>query len=162
MIRNRISMAIAVTLVAALAVTACNKKEEAAPAPAPVSAPAPTPAPAPVAATPAPAPTVGILTSIDLGSAIGADNKISTPATTFAATDTIHASVVTDGAGGKINATWTYQDGQTVQSQDKAAMAGTQVSEFSISKPDGWPVGKYTLTVTLDGVPPQTREFEVK
>lgn len=160
MIHNRISMAIAVTLVAALAVTACNKKEEAAPAPVPVSAPAP--APAPVEPAPAPAPTVGILTSIDLGNAIGEDNKISAPTTTFATTDTIHASVVTDGAGGKINATWTFQDGQTVQVQDKAAMAGTQVSEFSISKPDGWPVGKYTLTITLDGVPPQTREFEVK
>jgi len=50
-----------VALLAALAVSACGKKEEAAPAPAPAAAPAPAPAPAaapeaPAAPAPAEAP----------------------------------------------------------------------------------------------------------
>ena len=66
------------------------------------------------------------------------------------------------GAGGKLNAKWTYQDGQTVDSQDKDVAAGPQVSDFSISKPDGWPAGKYKVEISLDGNVVQSRDFEVK
>ena len=39
---------------------------------------------------------------------------------------------------------------------------GANVTTFHIAKPDGWPVGKYKLEVSLDGAVVQTREFEVK
>ena len=102
------------------------------------------------------------VTAVDLGSAVGDDNRISVPTSTFAGTDTIHASVVTDGAtGGTLVATWTYQDGQVVDTQEKVVPAGPQVTDFSITKPDGWPAGNYKLEISRDGAVVQTREFNV-
>ncbi len=158
MIRNRISLAIAAALVATVALAGCKKKDEMA-----TTMPPATTEPAPAPVEPAPAPMPASVVSVDLGTAVGADNKVTAPSATFAAKDTIHASVATDGsAGGKLNAKWTYQDGQTVDSQDKDVAAGPQVTDFSISKPDGWPTGKYKVEVSLDGAVVQSRDFEVK
>ena len=158
MIRNRISLAIAAALLATVALAGCKKKEDAAMTTPPASELA-TPATMPALA---PAPTPATVVSVDLGNAVGADNKVTMAATSFATKDTIHASVTTDGAGGKLNAKWTYQDGQTVDSQDKDVASGPQVTDFSISKPDGWPAGKYKVEVSLDGNVVQSRDFEVK
>ena len=158
MIRNRISLAIAAALLATVALAGCKKKDDAAMTTPPASEPA-TPATMPA---PAPAPTPATVVSVDLGSAVGADNKVTMASTSFATKDTIHASVATDGAGGKLNAKWTYQDGQTVDSQDKDVASGPQVTDFSISKPDGWPAGKYKVEVSLDGNVVQSRDFDVK
>ena len=161
MIRNRISLAIATALLATVALAGCKKKDDMAattPAPATVAMPAPA-EPAPM---PAPTATPATVASVDLGNAVGADNKVTSAATSFAKNDTIHASVATDGAASKLNAKWTYQDGQTVDSQDKDVAAGPQVTDFSISKPDGWPAGKYKVEISLDGAVVQSRDFEVK
>lgn len=158
MIRNRISLAIATALIATVALAGCKKKDEAATMPAPAT----VAAPAPVEPAPAPAPAPAMVSAVDLGNAVGADNKVTMASTTFATKDTVHASVATDGAGGKLNAKWTYQDGQTVDSQDKDVAAGPQVTDFSISKPDGWPAGKYKVEISLDGAVVQSRDFEVK
>ena len=158
MIRNRISLAIAAALIATVALAGCKKKDDMATTTPPATT---EPAPAPVEPAPAPAAASSVL-SVDLGNAVGADNKVTMASTTFATKDTIHASVATDGAGGKVNAKWTYQDGQTVDSQDKDVAAGPQTTDFSISKPDGWPAGKYKVEVSLDGAVVQSRDFEVK
>ena len=157
MIRNRISLAIAAALLATVALAGCKKKDDMA-----ATTPPATTEPAPAPVEPAPAPTPASVTSVDLGNAVGADNKVTTASTSFAKSDTIHASVATDGAAGKLHANWTYQDGQTVDSQDKDVAGGPQVTDFSISKPDGWPAGKYKLEISLDGNVVQSRDFEVK
>ena len=160
--RNRLSLVLAATLVGSVALVGCKKKEE--PAAAPPAAETPAPAPEPVEPAPAPAPAATTVSSVDLGNAIGADNKIAAPTTTFATKDTIHASVATDGPNpGKLAAKWTHVDSsQTVHEESKDVAAGPQVTEFQISKPDGWPTGKYKLEVSLDGAVVQTKEFEVK
>ncbi len=157
MIRNRISLAIAAALLATVALAGCKKKDDMA-----ATTPPATTEPAPAPVEPAPAPTPASVTSVDLGNAVGADNKVTTASTSFAKSDTIHASVATDGAAGKLHANWTYQDGQTVDSQDKDVAGGPQVTDFSISKPDGWPAGKYKVEISLDGNVVQSRDFEVK
>jgi hypothetical protein len=157
MIRNRISLAIATALLATVALAGCKKKDDMA-----ATTPPATTEPAPAPVEPAPAPTPASVTSVDLGNAVGADNKVTTASTSFAKSDTIHASVATDGAAGKLHANWTYQDGQTVDSQDKDVAGGPQVTDFSISKPDGWPAGKYKVEISLDGNVVQSRDFEVK
>lgn len=35
-------------------------------------------------------------------------------------------------------------------------------TEFHISKPDGWPEGKYHLVIMLNGATAGTKDFEVK
>lgn len=151
---TRISQALLVAVIGSVALIGCKKKEEAQPV-----APAITePTPAPVAAAPA------AVSSVTLGNAIGADNTIATPLTTFAAGDTIHASIATDGGtAANVGAKWSHVDSnQTVHEESRSVPAGPQVTEFRISKPDGWPTGKYKLEVSLDGSVVNTTDFDVK
>lgn len=152
--------AIAAALFTTLALAGCKKKDETAMTPPPASEPAAT-TPAPMPPEPMPAPTAMTVSTVDLGNAIGADNRIAMPSTSFAKTDTIHASVASDGAGGNLTAKWTMGD-KVVNTQDKLVPAGPQVTEFSISKPDGWPAGHYKLQVLMGGNAVQMREFDVK
>lgn len=145
-------------LAGALALSACGKKEAPAPAPPPVTAPAPAPVP-----PPAPAPV--LVTSVDLGTAVGTDQRVTTRTSEFAPTDTIYAAVSTNGssANAVLNVKWTYQDGQTVnESSQTIAPNGPAVTAFHISKPDGWPVGSYKVEVSLDGTSAMTKDFTVK
>ena len=154
--RTRLSQALLVAVIGSVALLGCKKKEEpVAATPPPAVEPAPLPPPPPAAAF-----SVGTVT---LGNAIGADNTIATPLTTFAKGDTIHASIATDGAAGKLTAKWSHVDSnQTVSEETRDVPAGPQVTEFRISKPDGWPVGKYKLEVSADGAVVNTTDFEVK
>ena len=140
-----------------IALSAC-KRAETPPPPPPAAAPAPTAAPAP-----APAPfRVG---TVDVGNAIGADKRVTTPSTTLAPGDTIYASVATTGAAPSVTlvARWTYGDGQIVTEQNQLiAPTGPANSEFHISKPDGWPVGSYKVEILADGAPVASKTFEVK
>lgn len=166
LIRNRTTYAVAAALVASLALAGCKKKEEPAPTPPPAAetpAPAPAPAPAPVAAT-------ATVASLDLGSAVGADKKVTAAATTFKPKDTIHASVSTSTSdpaatvATKLGAKWTYQDGQTVKEDPAVDVQATNggVTEFSINSPKGFPEGKYKVEISQDGNVVQSKDFEVK
>lgn len=152
----------AATFVAALALGACGKQpEQAAPAPA---APA-AQATAPAAPAPVPAAMPVRVVAVDLGSAVGADMKVTAPKTEFAPGDTIYASVSTEGSApsAKLHAKWTYQDGQTVNESDATIQpSGPAVTEFHISKPDGFPKGHYKVDISLDGAPAISKEFEVE
>jgi hypothetical protein len=155
---------LALGLAGALTLAACNKSPENAPAPAT------TPPPAPAATTPPPATTApaqqGVsVTSVDLGTAVGADQKVTSPSTTFSPKDTIYAAVSTTGSASNatLGAKWTYQDGQTVNdSSQTIAPTGPAVTTFHISKPDGWPAGNYKVEITLDGNAVSSKDFSVK
>ncbi|UJB19074.1 MULTISPECIES: hypothetical protein [Lysobacter] len=168
LIRNRTHYAVAAALVAALALAGCKKKEEPAPTPPPA---AETPAPAPAPAEPAPAPAAtASVASVDLGSAIGADKKVTAAATSFKPKDTIYASVSTSTSDPaatvptKLGAKWTFQDGQTVHEEPVADVQATNggVTAFQINSPKGFPEGKYKVEITQDGNVVQTKEFDVK
>ena len=160
--RKHLTIALASALIATVGITGCKKKEEAAAAP-PAAEAAPAPAPAPVEAAAVVVPVT--IDAIELGNAVGADNRVTTASAVFVPADVIYASVNTAGAaaaGNKLNAKWTYQDGQTVAVEDRTMDGADTVYAFKIENPKGWPVGKYKVDVTLDGAQLQTREFEVK
>ena len=148
-------------LLGSIALFGCKKKEEAPPpeatvTPAPVETPAATPAPLPFK-----------VTSIDLGKAIGPDKKVTEAATTFGPKDTIYAVVSSEGTGPdvKLTAKWTYGDqGQSVKDEDQTVTPNgtTGATEFHVSKPGGWPVGKYKVEILADGVSAGVKEFEVQ
>lgn len=167
LIRNRTHYAVAAALVASLALAGCKKKEEAVTPPPAVE----TPAPAPTEPTPAPvAAATATVSGVDLGSAIGADKKVTAAATSFKPKDTIYASVSTSTSdpaatvATKLGAKWTYQDGQTVHEDPAADVQATNggVTEFHINSPKGFPEGKYKVEVTQDGNVVQSKEFDVK
>jgi len=129
-------------------------------------APTTAPPPAPTAPEPPPAPTPpapATVTSVELGNAVDDQNRVSTPASEFATTDTIYASVGTEGeSAAKLAARWTFGEGQLVRNTEADVAAGPQVIAFDIHHPEGWPVGTYKLEVSLDGTVVETREFSVK
>ena len=161
---NRLHMAVLAAMLGSAALVGCKKKEE----PAPLPPAAETPAPAPT--TPAPMAATASVNSVDLGNAVGADMRVTAPMTTFGTKDTIYAAVSTGtsdpaaSVAGKLGAKWTHVDSnQVVHEESKdITFAGDGVTDFQISKPDGWPTGKYRVEISLDGAVVQTREFEVK
>jgi hypothetical protein len=104
------------------------------------------------------------VTGIDVGRTLAADKSIGDVTDSFRPGDTIYASVKTEGAGtATLTATWTYQEGQKVnESSQTIAPTGPARTEFHISRPDGWPPGRYRLDVTLNGNPGGTKQFDVK
>ena len=124
------------------------------------------PAPPPVSEAPAPAPTADRVSvvGVTLGSGVGMDKRVTASSDLFRPTDTIYASVDTQGSASAATlvARWTYQDGQTVHEETQTiAPNGPATTEFHISKPDGWPKGSYTVEILLDGVPARKADFRV-
>ena len=105
------------------------------------------------------------VSQVDLGRSLTPDKMVSSNTDSFKPNDTIYASIVTEGtaATATLKARWTYQEGQVVnESTQTIAPTGNARTEFHISKPDGWPTGKYKLEVFLNGSSAATRDVEVE
>jgi hypothetical protein len=105
------------------------------------------------------------VTDVTLGRSVGEDKAIADRTETFRASDTIYASVATDGSANSatLRARWTFEDGQVVDESTRTiAPNNRQRTEFHITKPTGWPPGKYKLEVFLDNQPAETKNFEVR
>jgi len=121
------------------------------------------PPPPPPAAPPAAVPLS--VSGVTVGKAVGADKSVAQSLTTFGTKDTIYASVATVGTASSatLAAVWTFQTGQVVKADSQSiAPTGPAHTEFHISKPSGWPVGKYKVSVSLNGAPAGAQDFEVK
>lgn len=135
---------------------ACKKKTETGAA-----------APDTTAAAPAPAPAAAPFSvqGVEVGKQVGPDKRVTAASTTFGPKDTIYASVATDGAAPSktIAAKWTFGTGKLVKADSQTiAPTGPAATEFHISKPSGWPVGKYKVEISVDGSPAGSKDFEVK
>lgn len=113
-----------------------------------------------------PAAQTGVsVTDIDVGRSVTAGKTIAERTDSFRPADTFYVSVKTDGSSpsATLTARWTYQDGQVVDEsgQNIAPTGSATVTEFHLSKPDGWPAGGYKVEVLLNGVSAGTREFKV-
>ena len=163
MFSRRLHMAV---LLGAATVLGCSRQ---APPPAvPIATDVPAPAPA---ITPIAGPATAQVHGLELGNVIGADRRVTRPMSGFSPRDiTLHAAVSigssnpANAVAGTLVAKWSHLDsGQTVREERKDLLfAGEDVTDFQISKPDGWPTGRYKVEISLDGNVVQTREFEVK
>ena len=147
--------AVAFALLVALPGLACRKSEPS-PTPPPVTAP-PTTEPAPV--------TVSLVT---LGTALGADKRVTAPSESFKPKDAIYASVESTGTGhAKLRALWTFVKGEKTAKVDETTIeydaTGPTTNEFHVSKPSGWPKGDYRLDIFLNDAPTPsvTKGFKV-
>lgn len=165
-------LVLVVAVAAALALGACNKTNDSASTsgtpPSAMTAPASTAAPAPMPPAMAPAGTATAgavsVTSVDVGTSVDATNRVTTAGSSFAPKDDIYASVITDGNGSaKLDARWTFQDGQVVNEDSKTIEAsGQQATAFKISKPSGFPPGNYKVEISLNGNVVSSKDFSVK
>jgi hypothetical protein len=179
-----------------LLLSACGKQDDQqqTAAPAASAAPAATPAasgsiaPATVASAPAAASTAAAAAmapppaaaapvasadsikvgTVVLGTAVGADHKVSKPKTSFDAGEkALYASVSTEGssAGATLSAKWSYLEGQGVTVADTSqsiAPEGPAVTTFSVRNPNEWPEGKYKVEISLDNKLVSTQNFDIK
>lgn len=163
-LKTPLSQALLVAVIGAVAVVGCKKKEEAAPvAPPATTEPAATPAPAPAA--------TASVSTVDIGNAVGPDQKISAATATFKPKETFHVAIGTatsDPAAtvaGKVGVKLVYLNGteeMVVNDESRDLnLAGAGSTNFQFAKPDGWPAGKYKVYVSLDGNVVQTKEIEV-
>jgi hypothetical protein len=105
------------------------------------------------------------VTEVTLGRAIGGDKAISDRTDNFRPNDTIYASVATDGSAptATLRAKWTFEDSQLVNESTRTiAPQSRERTAFHISKPDGWPAGKYKVEVFLNDRSAGLKTFEVK
>ena len=105
------------------------------------------------------------ISEVQLGRRLSADKRVADATDKFSPKDTIYVVAVTEGSSPNttVNARWTFQDGGQVVKEDSRTIAasGTEATEFHISKPSGWPKGKYRVTVTMNGST-ESKDFEVK
>lgn len=150
-IMNRWTSRIALLLLALVTAGACGKKEE--------------PATQTSGGAIAPASTALQVTDVTLGRSVSGDKRIADQTDTFSPRDTIYASVHTAGTAQNttLAARWTYQDGQVVTESNQAiSPTGDAYTEFHIFKPSGWPAGKYTLHLLVNGQELRTKDLTVK
>jgi hypothetical protein len=118
------------------------------------------------AAPAAPAPVEEFkVSNVMIGKRIGENKMVTEPTFQFAPADTIYASVGTTGKsdGTTLTAVWKFQTGQTVDSSSQSITpTGPANTEFHISRPKGWPVGTYQVTVFADGDSVDAKNFVVK
>ena len=152
--QNRTTLGVAIAMGALLATGACSKKDTAADTQTSAGAVADSTANA----------TAITVADVDVGRHVSADKKISDKTDDFAPKDSIYASVHTTGnRAGTLTARWTFQDGQTVDEHTETlAAANDAYTEFHIVKPSGWPKGKYTLHVLVNGNEVKTKDITVK
>jgi hypothetical protein len=101
---------------------------------------------------------------VSLGRGISPDKRVANQTDSFASRDTVYASVHTTGSQANTNLTarWTFQDGQVVNERTETISPnGDAYTEFHISKPSGWPAGRYTLHLLVNNQEVRTKDFSV-
>lgn len=99
--------------------------------------------------------------------AIGADRDASGAATNakprYTTSDTVYASVPTQGiaAGAKLDAYWTYENGQTHKMDSQTAPSNGNAT-FMFSPADGLRAGNYNVQIDANGIPLGIVEFRVE
>ncbi len=91
------------------------------------------------------------------------------PTAVFKPTDSVIHLVVTTAyvpSGTKVGAEWWAVEAAGVKDHKidaaELSMESTGVVHFTLSRPEGWPPGKYKVILSLDGKANRTLEFEVR
>ncbi|WP_305806392.1 hypothetical protein [Stenotrophomonas sp. YIM B06876] len=161
--KTSISSAVVIALASALALAGCKKHEETVvETTPPMTEPAPA---APVNEPMTPAEPAVTVSAVTVGNTAAADKAVM-PMAMFSPKDKIIVSVKTEGAANdvKVDAKLSYQDGQVAGEQSAMlTTSGPETTNIEFSNPKGWPAGKYTADVMVDGKSVNMpHEFEVK
>jgi len=110
--------------------------------------------------------TTGSVRVSDLtrGRSVGGDKAVTDRTDSFKPNYTIYASVATEGSAqsATLRAKWSFEDGQLVDESTQTIAPTSQArTEFHISKPNGWPAGKYKVEVFLNDMSADTKTFVV-
>lgn len=121
--------------------------------------------PAEEVTTPAPAAVAEFdVEEVRLGRNLGPNGQVLEELGEFMPNDTIYVVVRTEGAGtSTLTARFLYEDGQLVdETTQTISPTGETLTEFHVSKPDGWPAGEYEVKILVNGEEEQSASFTVK
>ena len=102
--------------------------------------------------------------TIQLGKAVGPDRKVTAETDEFTPFETVYASVSTVGSAqnATVTARWSTADGQSVGETTQSVTQNGEVwSEFHVSRPGGFPKGKYKVEILVNGAPAGSEEFTI-
>jgi len=104
------------------------------------------------------------ISSIQVGKSRNADKTIAQQTFEFKPEDTIYAAAIVEGRGSnvKISARWIMPGGMVNESEQVVSPRDRTVAPFELRSAGGFPPGKYSLEVSLNGVPAGTKEIHVK
>jgi hypothetical protein len=165
-----IRLLILAAVIAIAPLAACRKSETpSAAGTSPGAGPAASPAAGPAAPA---APATGVaplkVVSLTFGKSVGADNRVSTEADTFAPIDTVYAVVGTSGAstGSKLTARWSSvsrsgAENQVHEESKTITPAGDAATEFHIAPASGLTPGDYKVEILLDDKSVAVKAFRV-
>ena len=91
-------------------------------------------------------------------------HTLGAPVTKFDPKDTVYAEVETSGTSKEytIYAKWMTADGTVLADYGmRVDQPGTKRTVISLSKPDGWPSGKNSIEIAINGKTERTETFEV-
>jgi hypothetical protein len=101
---------------------------------------------------------------VELGRAIGPDNRVIDSTDEFQINDTIYASIVLVGSANEatLKARWTEASGEVLDETVRTVTpVGETITEFHLVRPAGWQRGKYRVEILLDGTTVGRQDFEV-
>jgi hypothetical protein len=101
---------------------------------------------------------------IDVGRSLAADKSIAEKTDNFRPADTVYVAVKTSGAAPSATLAAHFRFGEQPVSDSTQTIAprGPEVTEFHVSKPDGWPTGDYQVEILLNGVSAGKESFKVQ
>lgn len=103
------------------------------------------------------------VSTIQLGRALSADNRIGSHTTVFRPDDTIYVSVLTTATGsGTIGVRWMYGDRLISDPSKAVSYKGAAATEFHIQNSGGFPEGTYSVEAFVDGQSVGKRTFTVQ
>lgn len=157
---NRMHVAVAAALIGSVALVGCNRNQETTPAAAPAPAATTTPAPAPAPAT---APAIRVV-SVDMGTAVDSNNRVTQATTNFSPNDTIYTAVGVDGnaSGNVVKVEISHEGTKVLEETRTLNTSGPSHVEMHFTNASGWPTGRYRADVSVDGAVAQSRDFEVR
>lgn len=91
-------------------------------------------------------------------------HTLGAPTEKFGPTDTVYAEVETSGTAKEytIYAKWMTADGTVLADYGmRVDQPGTKRTVISLSKPDGWPSGKNSIEIAINGKTERTVDFQV-
>ena len=98
------------------------------------------------------------------GKSLNSDHSVGIHAASFHPNDTMYVSVLSAGRGaGTITVTWTF-GGRVIQTLKKKVSynAGQAATDFRFEAADEFPIGDYTIEVSVDGKTIETRRVKVE
>jgi hypothetical protein len=101
--------------------------------------------------------------AIQTGKSLNTDHSVGNHATSFRPKDTMYVSVLSNGRGaGTITVKWSFAGRVVHEVTKKVSYNDQAATDFRFQAADDFPIGDYTIEVSVDGKTLETRRVKVE